>query len=108
MPPVDPGEPPAGGKLCFVDLAGSEKVAATGSRGELMLEANSINRSLLALASGLIGARVAWAQRNLYGMLQEFMLENERLRKEKRQLQSSRDLAQDEQRILAQQVHELE
>lgn len=26
------------------------------------------------------GARVAWAQRNLYGMLQEFMLENERLR----------------------------
>ncbi|XP_024617950.1 LOW QUALITY PROTEIN: kinesin-like protein KIF12 [Neophocaena asiaeorientalis asiaeorientalis] len=217
MPPVDTGEPPAGGKLCFVDLAGSEKVTATGSRGELMIEANSINRSLLALghcisllldpqrkqnhipfrdskltklladslggrgvtlmvacvspsaqclpetlstlryasraqrittrpqapkspvakppqhletellqlqeenhrlrsqlgqmdpkASGLIGARVSWAQRNLYGMLQEFMLENERLRKEKRQLQSSRDLAQDEQRILAQQVHELE
>ncbi|XP_045324199.1 kinesin-like protein KIF12 isoform X5 [Leopardus geoffroyi] len=190
MPPVDPGEPPVGGKLCFVDLAGSEKVAATGSRGELMLEANSINRSLLALghcisllldpqrkqshipfrdskltklladslgghgvtlmvacvspsvqclpetlstlryasraqrvttrpqapkspmakqpqrlemeilqlqeenrclrsqlgqvhpkASGLSGARVAWAQRNLYGMLQEFMLENERLRR---------------------------
>ncbi|KAK2120192.1 Kinesin- protein 12 [Saguinus oedipus] len=49
MPPVEPGEPPVGGKLCFVDLAGSEKVAATGSRGELMLEANSINRSLLAL-----------------------------------------------------------
>ncbi|XP_026890703.2 kinesin-like protein KIF12 isoform X14 [Acinonyx jubatus] len=217
MPPVDPGEPPVGGKLCFVDLAGSEKVAATGSRGELMLEANSINRSLLALghcisllldpqrkqshipfrdskltklladslgghgvtlmvacvspsvqclpetlstlryasraqrvttrpqapkspvakqprrlereilqlqeenrclrphlgqvhpkASGLSGARVAWAQRNLYGMLQEFMLENERLRKEKSQLQSSRDQARDEQRVLAQQVHELE
>nr|XP_035977821.1 kinesin-like protein KIF12 isoform X8 [Halichoerus grypus] len=49
MPPGAPGEPPVGGKLCFVDLAGSEKVAATGSRGELMLEANSINRSLLAL-----------------------------------------------------------
>lgn len=49
MPPGDPGEPPMAGKLCFVDLAGSEKVAATGSRGELMLEANSINRSLLAL-----------------------------------------------------------
>ncbi|XP_034520254.1 kinesin-like protein KIF12 isoform X5 [Ailuropoda melanoleuca] len=192
MPPGDPGEPPVGGKLCFVDLAGSEKVAATGSRGELMLEANSINRSLLALghcisllldpqrkqshipfrdskltklladslggrgvtlmvacvspsaqclpetlstlryasraqrvttrpqapkspsptakqpqrleieilqlqeenrclrsqlgqidpkASRLSGARVAWAQRNLYGMLQEFMLENERLRR---------------------------
>ncbi|XP_059958351.1 kinesin-like protein KIF12 [Mesoplodon densirostris] len=217
MPSVDPGGPPAGGKLCFVDLAGSEKVAATGSRGELMLEANSINRSLLALghcisllldpqrkqshipfrdskltklladslggrgvtlmvacvspsaqclpetlstlryasraqrittqpqapkspvakppqhletellqlqeenhrlrsqlgqmdpkASGLTGARVAWAQRNLYGMLQEFMLENERLRKEKRQLQSSRDLAQEEQCILARQVQELE
>ncbi|XP_005382707.1 PREDICTED: kinesin-like protein KIF12 isoform X7 [Chinchilla lanigera] len=49
MPPMGPGELPAGGKLCFVDLAGSEKVATTGSRGELMLEANSINRSLLAL-----------------------------------------------------------
>ncbi|XP_014637577.1 PREDICTED: kinesin-like protein KIF12 isoform X2 [Ceratotherium simum simum] len=217
VPPVDPGEPPVGGKLCFVDLAGSEKVAATGSRGELMLEANSINRSLLALGhcisllldpqrkqshipfrdskltklladslggrgvtlmvacvspsaqclpetlstlryasraqrvttrpqapkspvakqpqrlemeilqlqeenrrlrsqlgqrdpktSGLSGARVSWAQQNLYGMLQEFMLENERLRKEKSQLQSSRDLARDEQRLLAQQVHELE
>ncbi|KAM8941636.1 kinesin-like protein KIF12 isoform 6-T11 [Lycaon pictus] len=217
MPPADPGEPPVGGKLCFVDLAGSEKVAATGSRGELMLEANSINRSLLALghcisllldpqrrqshipfrdskltklladslggrgltlmvacvspsaqclpetlstlryasraqrvttrpqapkspvakqpprleieilqlqeenrclraqlgqidpkASRLSGARVAWAQRNLYGMLQEFMLENERLRKEKSQLQSSQARARDEQRLLAQQVHELE
>ncbi|XP_011947636.1 PREDICTED: kinesin-like protein KIF12 isoform X3 [Cercocebus atys] len=217
MPPVDPGAPCVGGKLCFVDLAGSEKVAATGSRGELMLEANSINRSLLALghcisllldpqrkqshipfrdskltklladslggrgvtlmvacvspsaqclpetlstlryasraqrvttrpqapkspvakqpqrletemlqlqeenrrlqfqldqmdckASGLSGARVAWAQRNLYGMLQEFMLENERLRKEKSQLQNSQDLARNEQRILAQQVHALE
>ncbi|ELK26644.1 Kinesin-like protein KIF12 [Myotis davidii] len=217
MPPVDPGEHPAGGKLCFVDLAGSEKVAATGSRGELMLEANSINRSLLALghcisllldprrkqshipfrdskltklladslggrgvtlmvacvspsaqclpetlstlryasraqrvttrpqapkspmakqpqrleteilqlqaenrllrsqlsqmdlkAPGFSGTRVAWAQQNLYGMLQEFMLENERLRKEKSQLQSSRDLARDEQRVLAQQVLELE
>lgn len=31
-------------------------------------------------APGPHGARVAWAQRNLYGMLQEFMLENERLR----------------------------
>ncbi|XP_044120189.1 kinesin-like protein KIF12 [Neovison vison] len=217
MPPGDPGEPPMAGKMCFVDLAGSEKVAATGSRGELMLEANSINRSLLALghcisllldpqrkqshipfrdskltklladslggrgvtlmvacvspsaqclpetlstlryasraqrvttrpqapkspkakhpqrleveilqlqeenrclrsqlgqrdpkASRLSGARVAWAQRNLYGMLQEFMLENERLRKEKSQLQSSQAQARDEQRILAQQVQELE
>ncbi|XP_066223445.1 kinesin-like protein KIF12 isoform X2 [Saccopteryx leptura] len=216
-PPVDPGEHPVGGKLCFVDLAGSEKVAATGSRGELMLEANSINRSLLALShcisllldprrkqshipfrdskltklladslggrgvtlmvacvspsaqclpetlstlryasraqrittqpqapkspvakqaarleteirqlreenhllrsqlgqtdrkvSGFSGNRMAWAQQNLYGMIQEFMLENERLRKEKSQLQSSRDLARDEQRVLAQQVHELE
>ncbi|XP_036915012.1 kinesin-like protein KIF12 isoform X2 [Sturnira hondurensis] len=244
VPPADPGEPPTGGKLCFVDLAGSEKVAATGSRGELMLEANSINRSLLALGhcisllldprrkqshipfrdskltklladslggrgvtlmvacvspsaqclpetlstlryasraqrvttqpqapksptakqpqhmetkimrlreenhllrsqlgqmalkgmnslgvkrdvervcvprdsavatfpavSGFRATRMAWAQRNLYGMLQEFMLENERLRKEKSQLQSSRDQARDEQRVLAQQVHELE
>lgn len=53
MPHVDPREAPIGGKLCFVDLAGSEKVAATGSRGELMLEANSINRSLLALGETL-------------------------------------------------------
>lgn len=59
-------------------------------------------------APGFSGTRVAWAQQNLYGMLQEFMLENERLRKEKSQLQSSRDLARDEQRVLAQQVHELE
>ncbi|XP_019065370.1 kinesin-like protein KIF12 isoform X1 [Fukomys damarensis] len=217
MPSEDPGESPAGGKLCFVDLAGSEKVAATGSRGELMLEANSINRSLLALghcisllldpqrkqnhipfrdskltklladslggrgvtlmvacvspsarclpetlstlryasraqrvttrpqapkspvakqpprletemlrlqeekrrlrfqldqmdpkAPGLHGARGTWAQRNLYGMLQEFMLENERLRKEMNQLQRSRDLAWGEQQVLAQQVQELE
>ncbi|XP_051018970.1 kinesin-like protein KIF12 isoform X2 [Acomys russatus] len=217
VPSVDPGEPPVGGKLCFVDLAGSEKVAATGSRGQLMLEANSINRSLLSLghcisllldpqrkhshipfrdskltklladslgghgvtlmvacvspsaqclpetlstlryasraqrvttrpqgpkspgakppqqveaellqlqeenrhlqlqldqvhtkAQGAHGAREAWAQRNLYGMLQEFMLENERLRKEVRQLRSSRDLAQAEQHVLAQQVHRLE
>lgn len=59
-------------------------------------------------ASGLSGARMTWAQQNLYGMLQEFMLDNERLRKEKSQLQNSRDLARDEQRILAQQVQELE
>lgn len=31
-------------------------------------------------APGFSGTRVAWAQQNLYGMLQEFMLENERLR----------------------------
>ena len=30
--------------------------------------------------SAFSGTRVAWAQRNLYGMLQEFMVENERLR----------------------------
>nr|XP_044997590.1 kinesin-like protein KIF12 isoform X3 [Jaculus jaculus] len=221
IPPADPGDLPVGGKLCFVDLAGSEKVAATGSRGQLMLEANSINRSLLALghcisvlldpqrkqshipfrdskltklladslgghgitlmvacvspsaqclpetlstlryasraqrvttrpqgaksprqspgakqhlqveaellqlreenrrlqfqldqmdtkAPSLRGARGAWAQRNLYGMLQEFMLENEGLRKEMKQLQISRDLARAEQRVLAQQVQELE
>ncbi|NXT21253.1 KIF12 protein, partial [Syrrhaptes paradoxus] len=37
------------GSLCFVDLAGSERVKETGSSGELSTEANSINRSLLAL-----------------------------------------------------------
>uniref|UniRef100_A0A8D0FQ81 Kinesin-like protein n=1 Tax=Strix occidentalis caurina TaxID=311401 RepID=A0A8D0FQ81_STROC len=38
-----------GGTLCFVDLAGSERVKETGSSGELSVEANNINRSLLAL-----------------------------------------------------------
>uniref|UniRef100_A0A8C3JQ84 Kinesin-like protein n=1 Tax=Calidris pygmaea TaxID=425635 RepID=A0A8C3JQ84_9CHAR len=37
------------GSLCFVDLAGSERVKETGSSGELSVEANNINRSLLAL-----------------------------------------------------------
>ncbi|NWS78546.1 KIF12 protein, partial [Crotophaga sulcirostris] len=40
---------PRQGTLCFVDLAGSERVKETGSSGELSVEANSINRSLLAL-----------------------------------------------------------
>lgn len=35
---------------------------------------------LLPTARGQSEARLAWAQRNLYGMLQEFMLENEQLR----------------------------
>ncbi|NXI38346.1 KIF12 protein, partial [Galbula dea] len=37
------------GTLCFVDLAGSERVKETGSSGQLSIEANNINRSLLAL-----------------------------------------------------------
>ncbi|KFP98802.1 Kinesin-like KIF12, partial [Leptosomus discolor] len=46
-----PGEGLGGkqGTLCFVDLAGSERVKETGSSGELSVEANNINRSLLAL-----------------------------------------------------------
>ncbi|KFO75676.1 Kinesin-like KIF12, partial [Cuculus canorus] len=40
---------PKQGTLCFVDLAGSERVKETGSSGELSVEANNINRSLLAL-----------------------------------------------------------
>lgn len=36
--------------------------------------------SCFPAAPGTHEARVAWAQRNLYGMLQEFMLENESLR----------------------------
>ncbi|XP_043836158.1 kinesin-like protein KIF12 isoform X3 [Dromiciops gliroides] len=204
------------GKLCFVDLAGSEKVAATRSRGELMLEASNINRSLLALGhcisllldprqkknhipyrdskltqlladslggggitlmvacvspsaqclpetlntlryasraqkvttrpmpKGPLGpqplgleeeiqqlrqenlmlkqrlekplghrasrskrSRSGWAERSLYGMLQEFMLENQQLREEKIQLQSSRDRAWNEQQVLVQQLKEL-
>ncbi|XP_072488530.1 kinesin-like protein KIF12 isoform X2 [Notamacropus eugenii] len=204
------------GKLCFVDLAGSEKVAATRSRGELMLEASNINRSLLALGhcisllldprqkkhhipyrdskltrlladslggSGITlmvacvspsaqslpetlntlryasraqrvttrpmpkgppgpqpvgleeeiqrlrqenlmlkqrleqplghrdskskGPQSGWAERSLYGMLQEFMLENQQLREEKNELQSSRHRAWNEQQVLAQQLKEL-
>ncbi|XP_038601258.1 kinesin-like protein KIF12 isoform X3 [Tachyglossus aculeatus] len=232
-----------GGKLCLVDLAGSEKVSDTRSKGQLMLEANNINRSLLALShcisllldprrrhshipyrdskltrlladslggTGVTlmllplqvacvspsasclpetlntlryasraqrvhtrplamvvpreppGARLdeevrqlreenlllrqqlekppgwarakrvgssgacgrppsssedkcgaqtggqGWAERSLYGMLQEFMLENEQLRKEKNRLQNSRDGARGEQKILAQKLVELE
>ncbi|OXB58106.1 hypothetical protein ASZ78_012511, partial [Callipepla squamata] len=46
--PPQPG-PGKQGTLCFVDLAGSERVKDTGSSGELSVEANNINRSLLAL-----------------------------------------------------------
>ncbi|XP_056668374.1 kinesin-like protein KIF12 isoform X2 [Monodelphis domestica] len=224
------------GKLCFVDLAGSEKVAVTHSRGELMLEASNINRSLLALGhcisllldprqkknhipyrdskltrlladslggSGITlmvacvspsaqclpetlntlryasraqkvtthptpkvpqgpqplgleeeiqqlrqenlmlkqrleqplghrsmriqketcdkefvnlrqrgasrnkGPQSGWAKRSLYGMLQEFMLENQQLREEKNQLQRSRECAWNEQQVLVQQLKEL-
>ncbi|XP_042194620.1 kinesin-like protein KIF12 isoform X1 [Callorhinchus milii] len=39
------------GKLCFVDLAGSERVKETRSTEEMIIEANNINRSLLALGN---------------------------------------------------------
>ncbi|NXE61724.1 KIF12 protein, partial [Calcarius ornatus] len=48
-PTVASACPSKQGTLCFVDLAGSERVKETGSSGELSVEANSINRSLLAL-----------------------------------------------------------
>ncbi|KAI1231841.1 hypothetical protein IHE44_0007479, partial [Lamprotornis superbus] len=48
-PPNTSACPSKQGTLCFVDLAGSERVKETGSSGELSVEANSINRSLLAL-----------------------------------------------------------
>uniref|UniRef100_A0A8B9ES41 Kinesin-like protein n=1 Tax=Anser cygnoides TaxID=8845 RepID=A0A8B9ES41_ANSCY len=49
-PPLQPSTSPSKqGTLCFVDLAGSERVKDTGSTGELCVEANNINRSLLAL-----------------------------------------------------------
>ncbi|NXJ55451.1 KIF12 protein, partial [Spizaetus tyrannus] len=52
-PPIPVPQPSAcpskQGTLCFVDLAGSERVKETGSSGELSVEANNINRSLLAL-----------------------------------------------------------
>ncbi|NXT65119.1 KIF12 protein, partial [Chaetops frenatus] len=48
-PTVGSACPSKQGTLCFVDLAGSERVKETGSSRELSVEANSINRSLLAL-----------------------------------------------------------
>jgi kinesin family protein 18/19 len=38
-------------KLCMIDLAGSERAAATANRGQLMREGANINRSLLALGN---------------------------------------------------------
>ena len=39
------------GRLCLVDLAGSEKTKKTQSKGETLIEANNINRSLLVLGN---------------------------------------------------------
>uniref|UniRef100_A0A663EYX0 Kinesin-like protein n=1 Tax=Aquila chrysaetos chrysaetos TaxID=223781 RepID=A0A663EYX0_AQUCH len=56
------------GTLCFVDLAGSERVKETGSSGELSVEANNINRSLLALGKSRgtpsMGAQAAGPHQN--------------------------------------------
>jgi kinesin family protein 18/19 len=38
-------------KLCMIDLAGSERAAASGNRGQLMREGANINKSLLALGN---------------------------------------------------------
>ena len=37
------------GKICFVDLAGSEKVKESKATGETLTEALNINKSLLTL-----------------------------------------------------------
>ncbi|XP_076367360.1 kinesin-like protein KIF12 isoform X3 [Tachypleus tridentatus] len=39
------------GKLSLVDLAGSEKTKKTNSKGEVLVEANNINKSLLVLGN---------------------------------------------------------
>lgn len=39
------------GKLSMVDLAGSERLAKTGNRGDRLVEAGNINRSLLTLST---------------------------------------------------------
>ncbi|XP_015784354.1 kinesin-like protein KIF12 isoform X2 [Tetranychus urticae] len=39
------------GRLCLVDLAGSEKTKRTQSKGDTLVEANNINRSLLVLGN---------------------------------------------------------
>lgn len=41
------------GRLCIVDLAGSEKTKRTNSKGETLIEANNINRSLLVLGTSV-------------------------------------------------------
>ncbi|XP_071673165.1 kinesin-like protein KIF12 isoform X4 [Patagioenas fasciata] len=57
------------GTLCFVDLAGSERVKETGSSGELSVEANNINRSLLALGKSVdpcYGSTSCWSPSEPY------------------------------------------
>ena len=49
-------EDPAGyirrdGRICLVDLAGSEKTKRTQSKGDTLVEANNINKSLLVLGT---------------------------------------------------------
>lgn len=71
LPWGDAGPPPAleklanhaalAGKLNLVDLAGSERVWKSGAQGERLKEAQSINRSLLALGEVIQALRTKQA-----------------------------------------------
>lgn len=66
-------------QLSQMDLKGMSSLGMQVGRGE-PLGSWGPSHPPFPAAPGLSGTRVAWAQQNLYGMLQEFMLENERLR----------------------------
>jgi hypothetical protein len=63
------------GKLTLVDLAGSERTKRSGVKGTGMKEANSINKSLLALGNVIhaltIGERVPYRNHDLTMLLQD-------------------------------------
>lgn len=55
------------GKLTLVDLAGSERVGKTGAKGEILREAQAINKSLLE-DSGLLPRPPAERKRAWQGL----------------------------------------
>ena len=65
------------GKLCMIDLAGSEKIGKTGAAGQTLQEAKDINKSLSALGNVINaltdgkGAHIPYRDSKLTRILQE-------------------------------------
>ena len=65
------------GKLCLIDLAGSEKISKTGAAGQMLQEAKDINKSLSALGNVINaltdgkGAHIPYRDSKLTRILQE-------------------------------------